>query len=279
LFVLLLFFVEDKIMDYYVVDVFTEKLFKGNPAGVCILEQWIDKEKLQNIASENNLSETAFLVKQDDYYDLRWFTPAIEVDLCGHATIASAFILMNFYRKNINEVKFKTISGIITVKKRDDMFYLDFPARKANKTVDYKTFNEAFSCKNNGVYKAVDFLILLDNETQLKNIQPDFLQLKKIKEEAKLDNDSFGVIITAKGDNCDFVSRFFAPNAGIDEDPVTGRAYCTLIPYWAEKLGKNKMKAIQLSKRTGEIDCEYLGERVLIGGKTVLYLKGDININ
>ena len=265
-------------MDYFIIDVFTDKLFKGNPAGVCILEQWIDTEILQNIAFANNLSETAFLVKQNDYYDLRWFTPTIEVELCGHATIASAFVLMNFYDKHISEIKFKTISGIMKVTKKDDIFWLDFPTRKANKTIEYKTFNEAFSCNNNGVYKAVDFLVVFDNETQLKNIKPNFLRLRKIKEEANMENDCFGIIITAKGDNCDFVSRFFAPNAGLDEDPVTGRAHCTLIPYWAERLGKNKMKAKQLSERTGEIDCEFLGERVLIGGKAVLYLKGNIGI-
>ena len=265
-------------MDYFIIDVFTDKLFKGNPAGVCILEQWIDTEILQNIAFENNLSETAFLVKQNDYYDLRWFTPTIEVELCGHATIASAFVLMNFYDKHISEIKFKTISGIMKVTKKDDIFWLDFPTRKANKTIEYKTFNEAFSYNNNGVYKAVDFLVVFDNETQLKNIKPNFLRLRKIKEEANMENDCFGIIITAKGDNCDFVSRFFAPNAGLDEDPVTGRAHCTLIPYWAERLGKNKMKAKQLSERIGEIDCEYFKDRVFIGGKAVLYLKGNIGI-
>ena len=265
-------------MDYYVIDVFTDKLFKGNPAGVCLLEHWIDDEMLQNIASENNLSETAFLVKQDGYYDLRWFTPTIEVDLCGHATIASAYVLNNFYEKGINEIKFKTMSGIMKSIKNGDMYYLDFPSRKAEKTIGYKTFDEAFSCKNIGVYKAVDFLVVFENETILKNIKPDFSILKKIKEEAKMPDDCFGIITTAKGDNCDFVSRFFAPNAGIDEDPVTGRAHCTLIPYWAEKLGKNKMKAFQLSKRTGELDCEYLGERVFIAGKAVLYLKGNISL-
>ena len=263
-------------MDYFVVDVFTEKLFKGNPAGVCMLDKWIDDEKLQNIAFENNLSETAYLVKQNNYYDLRWFTPTIEVELCGHATIASAFVLLNFYEKDAKEISFKTMSGMVKVTKKDDMYYLDFPARKAQKTADYKTFDESFSCKNNGVYKAADFLILFDNETQIKNITPDFSILRKIKEEACLEDDGFGTIITAKGDKCDFVSRFFAPNGGIDEDPVTGRAHCTLIPYWAEKLGKTKMKAFQLSKRTGEIDCEYLGDRVLIGAKAVLYLKGNI---
>lgn len=265
-------------MDYYVIDVFTDKLFKGNPAGVCILDKWLNDETLQNIASENNLSETAFLVKQNDYYDLRWFTPTIEVDLCGHATIASAFVLFNFYEKSINELNFKTMSGIMKVTKIDDMLYLDFPTRKANKTHNYKTFDEAFYLKNNGVYKAADFLVVFDNESQIRNIKPDFSILKKIKEEAQLEDDRFGIIITAKGDDCDFVSRFFAPNAGIDEDPVTGRAHCTLIPYWAEKLGKTKMKALQLSKRTGEIYCEYLDERVLIGAKAVLYSKGNIYV-
>ena len=270
-------------MDYYIIDAFTDKLFKGNPAGVCMLEQWIDNETLQNIASENNLSETAFLVKQDDYYDLRWFTPAIEVSLCGHATIASAFVLLNFYEKGITEVNFKTMSGMVKVIKKDDMFYLDFPAWKPKKTTDYKIFTDAFPYKNNGVYKGLDFLIPFDNESQIKNINPDFSVLNKITDELpetslqkEVENNDFGVIITAKGDTCDFVSRFFAPHAGIPEDPVTGRAHCTLIPYWAQKLGKNKMKARQLSKRTGEIDCEYLGERVLIGGKAVLYLKGNI---
>jgi PhzF family phenazine biosynthesis protein len=266
-------------MDYFVVDAFTEKLFKGNPAGVCMLDQWLDDKTLQNIAFENNLSETAFLVKQNDYYDLRWFTPTIEVDLCGHATIAGAFVLFNFYEKNINEIKFKTMSGIMKVTKKDDMYYLDFPARKAQKTINYKTFDNAFSCRNDGVYKAVrDFLILFDNETKVRNIKPDFSVLRKIKEEARLESDCFGIIITAQGDNCDFVSRFFAPNSGIDEDPVTGSAHCTLIPYWAEKLGKTKMKAFQLSKRTGEVDCEYLEDRVSIGAKAVLYLKGNIVI-
>jgi PhzF family phenazine biosynthesis protein len=265
-------------MDYYIVDVFSENLFKGNPAGVCLLDGWIDDEKLQNIAFENNLSETAFLVKQNGYYELRWFTPEIEVDLCGHATIASAFVLLNFYEMNLSEILFKTMSGMMKVTKKDNMFYLDFPARKAKKTISYKTFDDAFSCNNNGVYKAVDFMVVFDNETQIKNIKPDFSILRKIKEEACIDNDSFGIIITAQGDKYDFVSRFFAPNAGINEDPVTGRAYCTLIPYWADKLGKNKMKAFQLSKRTGEIDCEFLGDRVLIGAKAVLYLKGDISL-
>ena len=270
-------------MDYYVVDVFTDKLFKGNPAGVCILDKWIDKETLQNIAFENNLSETAFLVKQDNppdggYYDLRWFTPELEVDLCGHATIASAFVLFNFYEPNIQEIKFKTMTGMMKVTKKDDMLYLDFPSWKAEKTIDYKTLNDAFACKNKGVYKAADFLVVFENEAQIRNIKPDFSVLRKFKEEAKIDNDCFGIIITAKGSGCDFVSRYFAPNAGINEDPVTGRAHCTLIPYWAQQLGKNKMKALQLSDRTGKIDCEYLGERVLIGAKAVLYLKGNISL-
>lgn len=266
-------------MNYYVVDVFTDELFKGNPAGVCLLDHWIDDDKLQSIAYENNLSETAFLVKQNGCYDLRWFTPTIEIDLCGHATIASAYVLFNFYEKALQEISFKTKSGIMKVSQKGKTLFLDFPTRKATPTINYKTFNKAFSCENIGVYKAVDFLVVFEDESQVKNINPDFSILSKIKNEAQIDNDSFGIIITAKGTDCDFVSRFFAPNAGVDEDPVTGRAHCTLIPYWAEKLGKSKLTARQLSKRTGEIDCEFCGERVLIGAKAVLYLTGSISID
>ncbi|MDD4494072.1 MAG: PhzF family phenazine biosynthesis protein [Eubacteriales bacterium] len=265
-------------MKYYIVDVFTNSLFKGNPAGVCLLDKWFDDSILQSIASENNLSETAFLVKQCGYYDLRWFTPSIEVDLCGHATIASAFVLFNYYATTMREISFKTISGMMRVTQQDEILFLDFPTRKAIQTQKYNAFDEAFSCKSSEVLKAVDFLVVFENEEQIKNINPDFNILKTIKEEAELDRDSFGVIITAKGTDCDFVSRFFAPNAGINEDPVTGRAHCTLIPYWAEKLGKTKMKARQLSKRSGEIDCEYCGDRVLIGAKAVLYLIGNLSI-
>ena len=265
-------------MEYHIIDVFTDKLFSGNPAGVCLLEKWLTDDVLQNIATENNLSETAFLVKQDGYYDLRWFTPLIEVELCGHATMASAFVLFDDKEEIENELKFKTLSGVLSVKKESDMLYLNFPSRPVSICPTYHTFENAFGVTPVAVYKAVDFLVFLNSEEELRSIKPDFGKLKEIKEEAGLDNDSFGVIVTAKGNDCDFVSRFFAPNVGIDEDPVTGRAHCSLIPFWSDKLNKTKLTAKQLSKRGGVLWCEDCGERVKIGGKAVRYLKGNINI-
>jgi len=263
-------------MQYYVIDVFTDKLFKGNPAGVCILDAWLSDNLLQDIATENNLSETAFVVKQNGYYDLRWFTPAIEVELCGHATLASAFVLFEEAENTTEIINFKTLSGMVSVTKENDLFYLDFPSRPVAPCPTYKAFEKAFGVAPVAVYKAVDFLILLDSEETLRNIQPDFVTLKKIKEEAGIDSDCFGIIVTAKGFDCDFVSRFFAPNAGIDEDPVTGRAHCSLIPFWSEKLDKTTLTAQQLSKRGGILYCEDCGERVKIGGNAVRYLTGNI---
>jgi PhzF family phenazine biosynthesis protein len=263
-------------MQYQVIDVFTDKLFGGNPAGVCLLGNWLPDETLQHIASENNLSETAFLVKQDGYYDLRWFTPAMEVDLCGHATLASAFVLFEDAEKSADLIRFKTMSGMMAATRENDVYYLDFPARPVTPCPAYTTFEKALGVKPTATYKAMDFLVLVENEEALKSINPDFAALKQIKKEAGLDNDSFGVIVTAKGEDCDFVSRFFAPNLGIDEDPVTGRAHCSLIPYWSERLGKKAMTARQLSKRGGVIYCEDCEERVKIGGKAARYLKGEI---
>jgi PhzF family phenazine biosynthesis protein len=265
-------------MQYHVIDVFTDKLFGGNPAGVCLLDKWLPDEVLQNIAAENNLSETAFLVKRDGYYDLRWFTPALEVELCGHATVASAFVLFEETEKAASELKFKTMSGIMAVTKTDDLLYLDFPSRPVTPCPSYQTFEKSFGVKPVAVFKAVDFLVLVDSEETLQNIKPDFSLLKRIKSEEGLDSDRFGIIVTAKGSDCDFVSRFFAPNAGIDEDPVTGRAHCSLIPFWSEKLDKKVMTARQLSKRGGVLYCEDNGERVKIGGRAARYLSGEINI-
>ena len=265
-------------MQYHIIDVFTNKLFGGNPTGVCLLDSWLSDGFLQYIAAENNLSETAFLVKQNGYYDLRWFTPAIEVDLCGHATVASAFVLFEGAKKAACEIKFKTMSGMMAVSKGNDLLYLDFPSRPVTLCPMYQTFEKAFGVKSVAVHKAVDFLVLVDSEETLRNIKPDFSILKSIKDEAELDNDSFGIIVTAVGSDCDFVSRFFAPNAGIDEDPVTGRAHCSLIPFWNEKLGKKVMTARQLSKRGGVLFCEDRGECVKIGGKAVRYLRGEIKI-
>ena len=263
-------------MQYHVIDVFTDELFGGNPAGVCLLDRWFPDDVMQNIAAENNLSETAFVVKQDGYYDLRWFTPTLEVDLCGHATVASAFVLFEDADKAADKIRFKTASGMMSVIKENDLLYLDFPTRPVTPCLAYQAFEKAFGIKPVAVYKAVDFLVLVDSEETLRKIDPDISILKQIKTEAGLDDDSFGIIVTAEGNDCDFVSRFFAPNAGVDEDPVTGRAHCSLIPFWSEKLDKNIMTARQLSKRGGVLFCEDKGERVKIGGKAVRYLSGDI---
>ena len=265
-------------MKYHVIDVFTDKLFGGSPAGVCPLDKWLPDNTLQNIAAENNLSETAFFVKQDGFYDLRWFTPTLEIDLCGHATVASAFVLFEDAEKATDKIKFKTVSGMMSVTKENDLLYLDFPSRPVTHCPTYQALEKAFGVKPVAAYKAVDFLVLVDSVETLRSISPDFSVLKQIKTEADLSNDSFGIIVTAKGKDCDFVSRFFAPNAGIDEDPVTGRAHCSLIPFWSENLGKKIMVAKQLSKRGGVLYCEDCGERVKIGGKVVRYLSGDIEI-
>lgn len=265
-------------MQYHIIDVFADELFGGNPAGVCFLDRWLTDDVLQNIAAENNLSETAFVLKQDGYYDLRWFTPEIEVDLCGHATVASAFVLFEEAEKSAVEIRFKTMSGMMAVTREDNLLYLDFPSRPVTPCPMYQSFKNAFGITPIAAYKAADFLVYVDSAGVLQSISPDFALLKQIKAEAGLDNDSFGIIVTAKGNDCDFVSRFFAPNAGIAEDPVTGRAHCSLIPFWSEKLNKKVMTARQLSKRGGVLCCEDNGERVKIGGKAVRYLRGEINV-
>jgi len=265
-------------MKYYVVDVFTEKTFSGNPAGICLLDEWQPDEVMQSIAMENNLSETAFLVKRGDHYDLRWFTPALEIDLCGHATMASGFILFNFVETSTSRISFHTQSGILVVEKDGDMLRMDLPSRPATKAPKYTSIGVALGTEQYEVFDSADILVVLDSEETVKQMQPNFEVLKNVKEEANKPDDSFGVIITAPGSDCDFVSRYFAPNAGVDEDPVTGRAHCVLTPYWSKRLNKTSMSARQLSKRGGYILCEDAGDRVKLGGKAVLYLEGTIII-
>jgi len=254
----------------YQVDAFTGKVFGGNPAAVCILDSWLDEEVLQGIAAENNLSETAFLVPiSRGRYDLRWFTPTVEVDLCGHATLASAFVIFSFYDSGLPSIDFETASGLLSVTKSGERLSMDFPARKAVRTESSQLLSNALGINPVEVHKSRDLLVVFENENNIKEMDPDFDILKQIR-------DAFAVIVTAPGENCDFVSRFFAPNAGIPEDPVTGSAHCTLIPYWAERLGKNELHAFQLSKRGGELYCEHIEDRVRISGHSVLYSKGEI---
>jgi len=256
-------------MKYYVIDVFTDKLFCGNPAGVCLLDNPVEDSVMQNIAFENNLAETSFLVKNNDSYDLRWFTPRVEIDLCGHATLASAFVLMNYVEKEMRTVDFHTKSGMLSVTRDRDVYTLDFPSRKPVLCEKPALLEEALGVKVLETYISRDLLAVAASENDVRRISPDFTLLKKIK-------NTFAVIVTAPGLRYDFVSRFFAPNAGIDEDPVTGSSHCTLIPFWSERLGKKEMTAIQLSGRGGLLFCRDDGVRVRIGGRAVAYMVGDI---
>ncbi|MCK4465954.1 MAG: PhzF family phenazine biosynthesis protein [Bacteroidales bacterium] len=254
----------------YQVDAFTSNLFGGNPAAVCPLTEWIDPGLMQNIAAENNLSETAFFVKKNDLYELRWFTPEIEVDLCGHATLATGHVLFNHLGYAEKEIRFETKSGRLTVTRSDDFISLDFPARPPEKADPPDRLIEGLGKKPLEVYKSRDYLALFETEKEVLSIQPDFKILEKL--------DALGIIITTRGDTSDFVSRFFAPGAGINEDPVTGSAHTTLVPFWANRLNKTQFHAFQISKRGGELFCQLVGDRVLISGKAKTYLTGEIEI-
>ena len=259
------------LMKYFIVDAFTDKLFKGNPAGVCLLNEWLDSDIMQNIAFENNLSETAFIVNRENHYELRWFTPEVEVDLCGHATLAGAFIISRYVDRNAAVMHFKTMSGVLTVCKTGDTYELDFPARKPKRIELTAQMNQSIGMAALEAHLSRDLLLLLENEQQVRGLAPDFTLIKQIP-------DCMAVIVTAKGQTTDFVSRFFAPAVGIPEDPVTGSAHSTLIPFWAERLNKEEMIASQLSKRGGTLYCKNCGDRVRIAGKAVLYLQGEIEV-
>lgn len=256
----------------YQVDAFTAQLFGGNPAAIIPLNEWLPAPEMQKIAIENNLAETAFFITQGDHFELRWFTPEFEIDLCGHATLATAHILFTElgYEKEI--IHFHTQkAGTLTVSKADDLYTLDFPSRPVVNCKVPDGLIEAIGGKQPiATLSARDYLLVYETEADVLSLKPDFSVLAKI--------DPMGVIVTAKGDNSDFVSRFFIPAAGINEDPVTGSTHCNLIPYWAEKLGKNKLHTFQVSTRRGELWCELKGDRVLMSGKAITYLKGEIYI-
>ncbi len=254
----------------YQVDAFTNKVFGGNPAAVCPLDKWLDDEGLQNIALENNLSETAFFVKEEDKFHIRWFTPVSEVDLCGHATLASSYVLFNILGYKSNEIIFNSRSGELIVEKENELISLNFPTRKPKMVKAEEILLNAFPETPDEVLFNKSTMCVFDSEDTIRNMQPKIRYFLNI--------DTHGVIITAPGDEVDFVSRFFAPDVGIDEDHVTGYAHTILIPYWAERLKKQKLHALQVSKRGGELICEYLGDRVKIAGNAVLYLEGEIII-
>jgi PhzF family phenazine biosynthesis protein len=256
----------------YHIDAFTDKLFSGNPAAVVPLNNWLSEETMLSIAAENNLAETAFYVKTDDGFDLRWFTPTVEVDLCGHATLAAAYVIFNLQKFEGEEIRFDTRSGILTVKREDDWLTLNFPVDQYQIAVPPPALVESLNTVMTEVYKGkTDYLVVLDSEEEVMNLEFDIIVLSTIP--------ARGIIITAPGDDVDFVSRFFAPQSGIDEDPVTGSAHTTLIPYWAEKLDKKTLTAKQLSKRGGYLKCELADDRVNISGQARLYLQGEIEID
>lgn len=252
----------------FIVDAFAGEMFHGNPAAVCPLTAWLPDAVLQNIAAENNLSETAFTVPRGNDFELRWFTPTIEVDLCGHATLAAAFILFTEKKLNGAEISFHSRSGVLKVSRSGELLTLDFPTRPPEVCAAPAALIRGLCKTPKEVYKSRDYLAVFDSADEVRALKPDFAALKSL--------DCVGIIATAKGDDCDFVSRFFAPAAGINEDPVTGSAHCALIPFWAARLGKNKLFARQISQRGGELFCDLAGDRVRIGGKAVLYLRGEI---
>lgn len=253
------------------VDAFTEKLFGGNPAAVCILTQPLPDEIMQKIAAENNLAETAFIIDQGDTFSIRWCTPKVEVDLCGHATLASSHVIFNHLKYPKKTIRFTSRSGILEVRQEGDLLILNFPSDMPQKGCLGRSVTDSLGMDPVEILKGkTDFMLVYENQAQIEALDPDFSRLGRANVR--------GIIVTAKGKDCDFVSRFFAPMVGINEDPVTGSAHTNLIPYWSARLGKKEMTAIQLSERRGHLQCKDLGERVEIGGKAVTYLVGEITI-
>jgi PhzF family phenazine biosynthesis protein len=261
-------------LQLFQVDAFTSRVLGGNPAGVIPLEQWLPDETLQAIAAENFLPETSYIIPaapgESIDYHLRWFTPEIEMDLCGHATLAAAHVLMRHQGYEKKLVRFGSQSGPLSVERDGDRLVLDFPSRTPEPREVSAAFTEALGARPKELHLARDWLAVYDTEEEVRALRPDFAKVAAL--------GAFAVIVTAPGKNSDFVSRFFAPGAGVPEDPVTGSAHCTLIPYWSRRLGKKSLHALQVSKRGGELWCEDAGERVKIGGHAVTYLEGTIRI-
>jgi len=262
-------------MKYHIIDTFTTSAsspFSGNPAGVFVMNEWLSDELMQKIAAQNNLSETAFAVKESGgEYDLRWFTPKNEVDLCGHATLATAFAVMNFYEPGLSSVKFATQSGILTVGKNEDLYTLDFPVRMPDPVPVTPDMEKAIVADVLEAHGSRDLVLVLKDEAAVRTLAPDMALIEALPE-------YLGVCVTAESSrpDIDFVSRFFAPKEGIPEDPVTGSAHCNLVPLWADKLGKTNMTALQLSERCGRLGVRLDGDRVFISGSARLYLEGEI---
>jgi predicted PhzF superfamily epimerase YddE/YHI9 len=255
----------------YQVDAFTEKLFGGNPAAVCPLEEWLPEGLMQSIALENNLSETAFFVRKKNTFEIRWFTPALEIDLCGHATLASAHVIFEHLGFAKPEIAFfSPKSGALRAIRKDGLLFLDFPAHEARPVDPPGALLHGLGKAPRETYKGRDYLAIFESESDIASLKPDSAELSKL--------DCVGIIASARGDASDFVSRFFAPRAGVPEDPVTGSSHTLLIPFWAKRLNTKKLHAFQISRRRGELFCEFLGKRVLIGGRAVTFLTGEIRV-
>ncbi|MPY88927.1 MAG: PhzF family phenazine biosynthesis isomerase [Luteitalea sp.] len=254
----------------YQVDAFTGRLFGGNPAAVVLLEAWLPDEVLAAIAAENNLAETAFVIPRTDLAPLRWFTPTVEVDLCGHATLATAHVLFHHRFPSLDRLAFSTHTGELIVTRDDGLLSMDFPVRPGAPVEVSDALASALGVRPREALRARDLLTILDSEAEVRALRPDMQGIAAL--------DEFAVIVSAPGDTTDFVSRFFAPRAGIPEDPVTGSAHCTLVPYWASRLGKSTLTAKQVSARGGDLVCELRGDRVVMAGRTVEYLRGEITV-
>jgi PhzF family phenazine biosynthesis protein len=261
-----------KNMKYYVVDAFAEKVFEGNPAGVCLLERWLTDELMQSIAIENNLSETAFCVREEAGYHLRWFTPGREIDLCGHATLATAYILMRFVEPLTQSIHFDSLGGELNVTRKGDLYEMDFPSIETQPYPLTEAMVEALGVTPVEVYKGRDLIFLLESEDAVKALAPDFEKIKRFPE-------GLAAFVTARAKDFDFVTRAFWPKMSINEDPVTGSMYCSVLPYWHKKLHKTEMTARQVSRRGGTVYLEYCGSRVKISGGAALYATADIHID
>lgn len=257
-------------MKQYVVDAFTDKVFSGNPAAVCVTDSEISEELMMNITRENNLSETAFAVKNGDFYKLRWFTPGGEIDLCGHATLGTAYVIMNYYEKDLKEIFFETMSGILTVKRKGELYEMDFPTYDLKPVKITKDIVEALGAVPKEAYMGRDMLCVFDGEETVRKINPDLEKLKNI--------EGLLMHITARGGEFDCISRSFAPKLNVAEDPVCGSGHCHIVPYWAEKLNKNTITAYQASERGGILYCRKENGRIKISGKVSLYSIAELYV-
>lgn len=257
-------------MRYYLVDAFTDTLFSGNPAGVCLADRPLSPELMQRIAGENNLPETAFLEKGPEGWHIRWFTPSFEMDLCGHATLAAGFVLMNLIEPG-DEAAFSSCSGPLRVLRREQGYALDFPARPPREIPVPEGMEACLGERVLGCWQSRDRIVLLESAEAVRRLQPDLERMAQVVPQ-------WGLVPTAQGEDCDFVSRYFDPRDAVAEDPVTGSAHCTLAPFWAARLGKQTLTARQLSRRGGTLRCTLQGDRVSIGGNAVLYLEGTLHI-